>query len=444
MDGYCARRFGLRVAVALSLHTCVAFGLAADGPATKPAPAPPQMDGKPLTKTVVTAVLDHPIGEGKNVVWCASFQLAWNALMDMAGEPIVLQPRSPLAEALNERRVDKACLPPGSVVAEAGLVADGILPRIRQALAKTFGDSVKPRLLPADGELPDAAVVAYAYLCRNLRFRTPFARLDSRPFVPASQPARKRADAEPQRVRFFGIEDYEPSDARHKALAEQVDILWHCFDVHMEQGQITQRFVIELKTASKDDRLVLARIESAATLAETIRRCLAHVTAATTRPTAEAAQRKLMEATQRADAAEWDPAQTLQEFLAAVSAQPRLMDEEDLAVPVMDFDLEKAYAQLHGRVARCKDSRIDGKPVVEAKQGIRFRLNEKGAELESEASLTLFGDVPERRFSFAQPFLLMMLAKGASQPFLAMWIGNDELLVKDSGSASRPADEDKD
>jgi len=31
-------------------------------------------------RTIVAPVLDYPIENGHNVIWCASFQLAWNEL----------------------------------------------------------------------------------------------------------------------------------------------------------------------------------------------------------------------------------------------------------------------------------------------------------------------------------------------------------------------------
>ena len=59
-----------------------------DGPSTR------------LEQTQFVPTLDTPIQQGKNVIWCASFQAAWKKLQqDIAGEPI----RIPGAQALVSR-----------------------------------------------------------------------------------------------------------------------------------------------------------------------------------------------------------------------------------------------------------------------------------------------------------------------------------------------------
>ncbi len=46
-------------------------------------------DSTGLKQTVVVSTLDEPIPEGKNAVWCATFQMAWNRLAaDVVREPI--------------------------------------------------------------------------------------------------------------------------------------------------------------------------------------------------------------------------------------------------------------------------------------------------------------------------------------------------------------------
>ena len=37
-------------------------------------------DSKSLKQSVIIPTLDTPIPEGKNVIWCASFQMAWDRL----------------------------------------------------------------------------------------------------------------------------------------------------------------------------------------------------------------------------------------------------------------------------------------------------------------------------------------------------------------------------
>ena len=71
--------------------------------------------------------LQQPIVAGKNSLWCASFQLAWNELMDFSGGPIILKDAPPAADALNQQIITRAEMDPTSVVAVAGTVESGAI-----------------------------------------------------------------------------------------------------------------------------------------------------------------------------------------------------------------------------------------------------------------------------------------------------------------------------
>lgn len=98
-------------------------------------------------------------------------------------------------------------------------------------------------------------------------------------------------------------------------------------------------------------------------------------------------------------------------------------------MPVLDFDICREYAELLGQNVQAKSPKVNGLPFVFAKQQIRFRLDETGAKLKSEALGFIFSG-PPRDFTFDRPFLIMLLRKGANQPYFALWVGNTELLVK--------------
>ncbi len=66
---------------------------------------------------------------------------------------------------------------------------------------------------------------------------------------------------------------------------------------------------------------------------------------------------------------------------------------------------------------------------MRAEQTILFRLDEKGGSLKSEAVGQFWGACV-RSFDFDRPFLLMLLKRGASKPYFALWVGNSELLEK--------------
>ena len=79
--------------------------------------------------------------------------------------------------------------------------------------------------------------------------------------------------------------------------------------------------------------------------------------------------------------------------------------------------------------------------IANARQIVKFQLNESGAILESEVDVTVNGfddpkPMPEpRRFIFDKPFLVILQQRNAIQPYFAAWIANEELLHPFGGSA---------
>jgi hypothetical protein len=69
-------------------------------------------------------------------------------------------------------------------------------------------------------------------------------------------------------------------------------------------------------------------------------------------------------------------------------------------------------------------------PIVLAMQSIRFRLDERGAILKSEAGVALSEDGSKpRQFIFDKPFLILLERRDAARPYFALWVDNPELLA---------------
>jgi hypothetical protein len=67
-----------------------------------------------------------------------------------------------------------------------------------------------------------------------------------------------------------------------------------------------------------------------------------------------------------------------------------------------------------------------------AEQGIRFRLDENGARLESTAYVgwKCTARVKPAQYVFDKPFLLCLKRKSCDQPYLAFWIETPELMME--------------
>jgi hypothetical protein len=213
--------------------------------------------------------------------------------------------------------------------------------------------------------------VAYSYLFKNLEFEKPFERISrALPFGD-------------ERVSAFGMDE---STIGHEEMLPQVTILDY---------QSRDDFVIELKTKSPSDRLILAKINPCQTLEETIRQV------------GERARFKGC------------PAQ----------------HGDVLAVPKLNFDLTRSHRELQGRL-KLKNPRLPKDlSIVKAMQNICFQMDEKGVRLRSEASISIGcgspgHPPPQHTMIFDKPFLIVMRRQDAAGPYFALWVGNAELLIK--------------
>ncbi|MCE5279209.1 MAG: hypothetical protein ABFD92_10385 [Planctomycetaceae bacterium] len=324
-----------------------------------------------LKSTTIVATPQQPIRPGKNVIWCGTFQLAWNEIGDLIKEPprFLLQP--PMVDALNNRTFTRDDLDRESYVALAGFVRDGIFGRIDSALAQTFKGKASPRFKPSFDLTPRPQdIVAYSYLFKHLEFPVPFEKL-SEPLVFAGS-----------KVESFGTREFKSG---HQHMYEQVAI----FDYQNQSD-----FVVDLAVKDKRDRLILAKVRPAATLAETI---------------AEV-QRRLEE-------------------------PPVKMTWADvLVVPKFNFDVTRNFRELRGLHLVSKDPAVaKDLQILAAVQNIRFEMDEKGVRLRSESHVSIGCSSeprPRHIMIFDAPFLLLMQRADSKRPYYAMWVDNAELMVK--------------
>ena|GEM_PF-1821372 len=371
------------------------------------------VDAAKLPNTLVTPVLDAPIPDGVNVIWCASFQLAWD---ELPGVTI----SEPMFASLNRPVVTKADVNDADVVACAGSDGQSLKRKVRRELAAKFGEGAATPLL--EQWQPSPGVSFYAYMRMSMPFEYAF---DSHSFQlekPKQIPADSAEFAGPH-YEQFGIPPYTISPSRLAKMRQQVRIIWHQF-VRNESGR-TQHFVVELKTRSRDYRLLLAAVPAHRTLEQAIddvRDKLSH-------PNDVTLAEFDVKSKAITDDASTQGKQKHQEPDALVSRLAELRELELFEVPVLDFDLKKRYDELVGQWTSAG-------PIVEAMQRIRFKLDRTGATLESDGSIQVFGS-RKREFVFRPPYLVLIVSAKTSKPILACWIGNAELLTPEQPAAEK-------
>lgn len=325
-----------------------------------------------LEKTVIVPTLDTPMPEGKNVIWCASFQLAWNEFRDdVIGEPVKIPEAQQIADRLNASTIAGGVLDAGDYYAKAGYVKDGAFDEIEEQMRKRFPDIEVPQF---DVEDPDLVAVMYAYLAANVKFTLPF----------YEQQDALRFNSEP--VTSFGIGP-DNKNVPHDLL-DQIEVLYYSGEPY-EPYSASDEFIIDPCTSSKY-QIILAHIKPGATLAETL--------------------------------------ENLQAKIAEGEASP-LYESEEFLAPNMHWRVTHRFKALEDK--NLGNEGHTGRWLEVLEQRIDFRLDRSGAELKSEAR----GEMKEsksgeRRFLLNRPFLIVMRKRGGQAPFFVMWVDNAELLCK--------------
>jgi hypothetical protein len=317
--------------------------------------------------------------KGKNVIWCSSFQLAWNELKDnVIGEPVKLIGAEEIANLLNLAKQSRADIPDKSCYAAAGLVKDGILEQIQTEMTKRFPSEPQPDFRDV---LPIDVIVAYSYLTANVKFKIPF-------FENTKKFIFKDSQGNKTQVTSFGIRPED--DYAYRKLRKQVEVI---YSSHDPDSFNLMEFAVDLCKDTKPNQIGLARIEPKETLGQT----LAHI---------------------------YDKIAgfTKEKFFHQFGITDVLL------VPNIFWRITHHFKELEGKYF--SNTGYESLYIRLALQMIQFRLDRSGAELKSEAKLHA---APEpNHFVFDQPFLIYMKKRGARHPFFVMWIDNAELLSKQS------------
>src|SRR5690606_1414586 len=81
------------------------------------------------------------------LVWCASMQLAWEALGDWAGGPVQLWGNPPAAVSMGMTRFPQEWVGAEDSLAMAGEIDAAFIAKIREGLKQRFGDDFNAKLI---------------------------------------------------------------------------------------------------------------------------------------------------------------------------------------------------------------------------------------------------------------------------------------------------------
>ena len=352
------------------------------------------VDTADLKQTSVVATLDCPMPEHQNVIWCSTFQMAWDKLKnDIIGELVKVLGAEELAARLNQSKISEADLEAESFYATAGFVGKGIIEQIQKEMEKHFPSEPVPVFNELDTLSPDMiheTIVTYSYLEIDVGFKYPFHKTDG---------AFTFQDSKGKRIGVTAFcTDKEGLDL---ALREQVEILYYKEDERLN----TAEFVVDLCKYTQPYQVILALVPRCDTLGETV----------------AIVEEKISEFKQNPK----------YEILRKLRL-PDFMPGDSVIVPDVLYKLTHHFKELEGKKLGNQPWRAQGYFILKAIQMIDFALSRTGVTLKSEARIiappAARMPVP-RRLYFNRPFLVYVKKRqGGTNPFFVMWVDNVELM----------------
>lgn len=336
-----------------------------------------------LKKTVIVPTLSTPIPENKNVIWCSSFQYAWNTLKeDIIKEDILLKGNQIAAGNLNQSNASTADIADKSYYSAAGFGRDGIVKTIQQEMARRFPSVDKPDF----GDITGESILAYCYLEAFVKFTTPYFE-NHKDFIFTDSAGNKT------RTSSFCLSDqHGPAISK---LREQIDILYIKQEQQDEHRHKLIEYAVDLCKHTEPYQIILAKIKPENTLLETFNKLQEHI-----------------------------------DNFSKEEPLPGFGSGDRLFVPNIFWDITHHFKELEGK--SLGNQKFTEYYISKAIQQTRFKLDRSGVELKSEAEIMAneAAVIGPKYFYFNQPFLVIIKKRTAKNPIFAMWVDNAELLAK--------------
>ncbi len=353
---------------------------------------PPQIsfdgDSSRLKYTTIVPTLDTPVTESRNVVWFGGFQAAWEELRSQLGpEP----PRFAKPNALLERLNSATMSPDGlhNTFAAAGSIRSGVVEQIRKEMSAHFPNLVVPEL--PDG--PATALVAFAALNAGIEFTHRFVNYPGGLEFTEGEGGKTT-------VRAFGISP-EQRYTGWDTFREQVKVLYYQAP---EASDCRGEFVLDLDRDSHATQVIVARLPWQGTLQKTIDLAKARVS-------------YFQSAKKKKDTP--DPV--------------RLTEVDELAVPVMHWRIEHHFRDLEGTDRPFVREGGKGEFLATAMEVLHLAMDRGQLAVPYSGTVAIDrAKLVGRKFHCSGPFLLYLKQRYASTPYFALWVDNDELLLRKS------------
>lgn len=358
---------------------------------------PEVIDSNDLKQTLIVATLDSPLPKYHNVIWCSTFQMAWDKLkQDVIGEPVEVLGAKELADRLNRAAFSDKDLQNESYFATAGLLEDGIIAQIQEEMTQRFPSEPAP-VFDGIGELPLETIIAYSYLNADIGFEYPF-------YCNTYELDFQDSNGTVAEVTSFcSRSDADSADLVRK----QVDVLYYKQDDQTDETE----FAVDLCIHTNPYQVVLACVPQQKNLGKTVAFVEQKIYEFMQDPDYEQL-RKLRPATVGGRSGGERPADTL-------------------IVPEVLYKLTHHFAELEGKAIGNQPWLDQGYFIRKAILTTDFTLGRTRFVLNTDEQIVVppLGQPELRCFHFDRPFLIYVKKREpAASPFFVMWVDNAELM----------------
>ena len=348
------------------------------------------IDSNDLEQTAIMKNYDSNLPTHKNVIWCSTFQMAWDKFKkDIIKEPILLIDAQDLADQMNNSEFPSENLDANSYYTAAGFVKDSIIKKIQADMAERFPDA--PRPVFGEGyHVNINPLLVYAYLNTNIKFKYSFYTYDNTFAFENSNKKKTNVTA------FSSDIEGKGSDGNYAKIRDQINILYFEAGKDKNPGY----FAVDLCKYTQPYQVILALVPQKNTFEEMIS----------------------------------DVENKINEYKNTFWYQPDFMPSDKLVVPDIFYRIKHVYTEFLMKEIGNEPFESQNYVIFDAQQTIDFSLNKGGVVLKSEGRLGgggMLGGAMPRFMYFNRPFLIYIKKRQPnSKPFFAMWIDNAELLKK--------------
>ena len=222
-----------------------------------------EVSSENLKNTKFTPVLGAAINTNENLIYCSTFQMAWNQLCDKyANGTLEIENAPDYVEKLNALYKQAPLISDNSILSIAGTGKKEILSKINRAVDKKFRRLNKSEQPPKfNFTLSSNEIVILSYLYKNIKFGTPFERIS-----PLGMGSEGMYEGQWTPVETFGFDRNGFDNSKNKRdYSNQFSVLYY---KDIKKGRRPSEAIIKLTDKSMSDEIIISSRTPGSTLEE--------------------------------------------------------------------------------------------------------------------------------------------------------------------------------